>query len=455
MEKNREYIVTVEKMLYGGSCLAHIDNFPVFIDSACPGDIIKIKPKKINKSFMTSEIIEIITPSQNRVKPFCPLYNVCGSCDLQHISYEEQLKQKKIIVEDTLNKIAGIKQEVQDTIPSPKIKEYRCKIQYPVRQTQNSKRFLTGYFKKNTHELINIKYCPLQPDIINKLNEEIKEKIKELKITAYNEKTNEGILRHIIYRISSDLQRIIIIFVVNSEKLPSELMPAARFISEKYKTVKGICVNFNNRKTNVIAGEETISLIGDDFYEEKLSDKIYKVSKTGFFQVNPYCGEKIFDTVKKIIIENTEKPTILDAYSGVGAFGIWLSDIANEVVCVEEVKSASNDAKTNAELNSINNIKIINGDAAEEFRKLIERNITFDVSVTDPPRKGCSKESIDYLFKLTSKFIIYVSCNVSTLARDLKDFINKGFSVEYIQPADMFPHTSHIETIVLLKKKEA
>lgn len=452
MNIGSEYTVKVEKMINEGYALARVNNIPVFISEACPNDVVKIKINKINKNYLQAEIIEIIEPSPQRVKPLCSLHNVCGSCNWQHIAYEEQLNQKQLIVSETLKRIAGNSTNVEKTIPSPKIAEYRCKVQLPVSQTKVSKRILSGYYKKNSHELINIKFCPMQPQIINEITEFIKVEAQKLGLSGYDEKSHKGLLKHIVYRISSDLNDILVILVINADKYEKTLNELTEVISKQFPSIKGICVNYNSRKTNVIMSQKTQKIYGNDYYIEKLSNYKYKISANSFFQVNPLCAELIFNKVLELINSRIEKPSILDAYSGVSSFGVWLSSIASRVVCIEEVLSASQDAKCNIELNNLNNIEIINGDASVEFKKLIDRNEKFDVSLTDPPRKGCSEESLNNLIKLTNKYIVYVSCNVSTLARDMKILNESGFKTIYVQPVDMFPNTYHVETIALFEK---
>ena len=452
MQINEEYTVKIEKLVNEGKGIARVDDFPVFIENVCPEDVVKIKIDFVKKSYALASVVEIIEKSKYRIEPKCPLHNACGSCNWQFIDYKEQLNQKKNIVYETLHKFAEFDCEVNDTIASPLTYEYRCKIQYPVSQTKVSKRIVSGYYKKNSHELINIKYCPLQPDIINQINETVKTAAKDYGVTGYVEKLHTGMLRHIVYRISSDLKNILVIFVINSKTANPQIEKLSNFIFTEFPQIKGVCVNFNDKKTNVILSKETKCIKGDDFYFEELSGKKYRISANSFFQVNPLCAEKIFDTVKEVISARIKNPKILDAYSGVSSFGIWLADIVSAVVSVEESVSASNDALKNVELNNIKNLVVKNGDAAVEFSKMIKNGEIFDVSVTDPPRKGCSEESISNLIKLTSKFIVYVSCNVATLARDMKTLIQHGFKPVFIQPVDMFPHTYHVETIVLFEK---
>ncbi len=453
MNINEILTLKIEKMLYEGKSLSRYNNMPVFISGGCPEDVVKVKLTKINKNYLNAEIVEIIEESQYRVKPFCPLHNVCGSCDWQYIYYDKQLSEKKNIVYETIKKITKEEFALENTVPSPKIKEYRCKVQYPVSQTRVSKRILTGYYKKNTHEIINIKYCPIQPNIINIINEKIKEKLSRDKICAYNEKKHTGLLRHIVYRISSDEKQLLIIFVINDKKIPDELVKISREISGEYAQIKGICVNFNDKKTNVIMSDKTSVIVGSDYIIEILDNIKYKVHANSFFQINPESAINIFNKLKELITQRIKNPVILDAYSGVSSIGIWLSSIAKKVVSVEECTAASNDAKENAKLNNITNLEIINGDASKVFNNFIKENINFDVTIIDPPRKGSDENALNTLTQLTKKYLIYVSCNPTTLARDMQILINNGFKAEYIQPFDMFPNTYHVETVVLFKKQ--
>lgn len=452
MNINDEHIVIIEKMLFGGYALARIDSFPVFIENACAEDKLRVKIIKLNKKYALAEIVEIIKPSQYRIDPVCSLHNICGSCNWQYIDYSEQLRQKQNIVKETIKNITGKDYNIEEIIPSPLIKEYRCKVQYPVGQTKVSKRILTGYYKNNSHELINVKFCPMNKPIISEITEFIKKEAQNLLITAYDEKIHKGLLRHIVFRQSSDGKNILLIFVINSQTVTTELRKLARIVVKKYPQITGVCANFNTKKSNVIFDKTSVSIIGNDFYIDEISGKKYKVSANSFFQVNPYCAELIFNKVKELIALNIKNPTVLDAYAGVSSFGIWMSDIASKVVCIEESVSASNDAKENVKLNSLTNVQVINGDAADEFKKLTKEGVKFDISIVDPPRKGCSEDSIKNLTALSKDYIAYISCNVSTLARDMNLLEDYGYIPIYIQPADMFPNTYHIETITLFKK---
>ena len=412
-----------EKLVYEGSAIARAGGGPVFVDGACPGDKLKVKITKANKNYAQGEIQEILEPSSHRVKPFCPLHNVCGGCGWQFIDYEK----------------------------SPEIREFRSKIQYPVTQTKVSKRIIAGYYKKGSHELVNIKYCPIQPKIIDKITEFIRKTAQELNISGYNEKTHKGDLRHIVYRYSKSENECIVIFVVNNTKLNDKFKKLSKKLITEFAHIKGCLINYNTQKSNLIMTDDTRKIDGENYITEKVEDKIYKISANSFFQVNIGSAKNIFNTVKDIILKNYQKPRLLDAYSGVSSFGIWLSDAASEVVSVEEATSATKDAAENVKLNGIKNLTALNGDAKEIFEELVQKGEKFDVTLLDPPRKGCEKASLDYAIKLTKTSIIYVSCNPSTLARDLKYLHENGFKTKYIQPVDMFCHSYHIESVAWLE----
>ena len=453
--------IEIKSLAYGGEGIGKIDGITVFVADSSPGDIIKTEIISCKKSYARGKLIEVITPSPYRVKPFCGLANVCGGCQWQHIDYDFQLKAKKQIVEDSLKKIGGfnndINIEVKDVISSPKKEKYRCKVQYPTGQTKVSKRFLAGYYKKGTHDIVNIKHCPVHPDVLNEITEFAREQLKESGLTAYNEDRHKGLLRHLVFRYSSSNKNVLLIFVLNSNEVPVELNKIAESIMKQFPEVVGVLANFNTSRSNVIMGGKTQLITGQDYIEENLEGRKFKISAGSFFQVNPESAVNIFNTVENIIKGKLDKPKILDpkildVYAGVGNFAVWLKDIASEIVAIEEFQLAVEDAKENIILNQADNIKMIEGDAQVVLNELRADGAKFDVIILDPPRKGCTPESLDSAVNLSSKYIIYVSCNPTTLARDLKILNEKGFIPQFVQPVDMFCHTYHIESIAVLEK---
>lgn len=447
----QELVVKIEKLSNLGLGIAKLDGYVIFVENTCPEDEVKIRITKKNKNYANAVPIEVIKPSKYRCQPICAMQKVCGACQFGFIDYDYQLKLKKEIVEDVMKSIYGFDIEVRDVVPSPKITGYRRKIQYPVSETRDSKRILAGYYKQSSHELVNIKHCPIQPECCDEIIEYIRQTAFGLGVSGYVEKEHKGILRHVVIRSSSYNGENLVILVINSDKLQENVKELANRIYKNCKNIAGVGVNFNNKKTNFIMGKETEILVGESFVEEKLCDKVFKIGAGTFFQVNPESADNIFRYVRDYITENFTSPSILDAYAGIAAFGICLSDAAKTVTCVEECEASVELAKEIILENSISNIEIVCNDTAKFCSEKCSQGIKYDVTIIDPPRKGCTEESLDCILKLTKNKIIYVSCNPATLARDLKYLRNFGCKINYVQPFDMFPHTYHIENVAVIE----
>lgn len=451
MKIQDEITVNIEKLSNLGFGIAKHEGLVIFVENACPGDKLRIKITKLNKNWANAEIIEIIEPSPHRVEPFCAMNKVCGGCQLQFIDYDYQLQLKKEIIEDAMKTIGNLDIEIEDPIPSPENKHYRHKVQYPIEQTKVSKRILAGYYKPKSHEIVNIKHCPIQPEICDEIIEYIRNSAFEYAITGYNEKKHVGDLRHVVIRVSKATGKVLVTLVVNATKSFEKLNDFAQSIFDNFKDVTGVCVNFNSKKTNVILGDKTELITGKDFVKERILDKTFRIGPKTFFQINPESAGNIFAFVKDYIKNNYEMPLVLDAYAGVTSFGISVSDVSRKVVSVEENKEAVNLAQETLELNEIKNVELHNMEVQKFFQKEFEtKKRKFDVIILDPPRKGCSEECLEYAIKLSKGKIIYISCNPATLARDLKYLVLKGAKVELIQPFDMFCHTYHIESVAII-----
>lgn len=442
----------IEKLTYGSTALARYgkEKYVIFVPNAVPKDIVKVKIIKLNKKFAQGEIVEIIKESEFRTKPFCALYKPCGSCSFQNINYESLIKEKQIVLEDIYKNVID-KDKILPIIKSPQTKEYRHKIQYPTRQTKNSKRILMGYYKQNSHEIINIKHCPIQPKIIDDIAMYIRENFK---LDCYNEAKNTGILRNFVARVANENQDILVVFVINTKekvydkKYRSYFEKFSKKLMQEFMNIKGCFVNFNALKTNLILTLDTKLILGRDSVIEELGDKKYKIGPNSFFQVNPSCAEKMFDFIKENINENS---TILDAYGGVGAIGIYLSDKAKKITLVEENLNAIENARENFKMNNILNFEIFEGDAMKNILNFQKENKKFDYVILDPPRSGCGAEGLKAISKIANK-IIYVSCNPQTQKRDIAVLNKDGFKLKLIQGVDLFPFTYHIESVAILEK---
>src|SRR5574344_764338 len=333
-----ELIVEIEELSNLGSGVAKVDGMVIFVENACPKDKLKVRITKKTKSYANAEIIEIVEPSPYRVKPFCHMQKVCGSCQMQFIDYNYQLEIKKQIVQNSMRKLDNV--TVGDVIASPKTQEYRHKVQYPISQTRDSKRILAGYYKPKSHEIVNIKYCPIQPKICDEIIEYVRETAPKYEIQGYNEKKHTGDLRHVVIRSSASTGKNLVVLVVNATRAFDRLKKFAEDLFNHFDDIVGVCVNYNTKNNNLILAETTELLYGVDTVEEKLCDFNFKIGANTFFQVNPYCADKIYKYVKKYIKDNFEKAFILDAYAGIAAFGIAMSDLAGKTVSVGENKEA-------------------------------------------------------------------------------------------------------------------
>ncbi|MBR3604554.1 MAG: 23S rRNA (uracil(1939)-C(5))-methyltransferase RlmD [Candidatus Gastranaerophilales bacterium] len=442
--------VNIEKTVYGGDGLARIgdEQFVVFVKNALPQDKLKVKITSLNKKFARAEIIEILE-SINRIKPFCALYNACGSCDCQIASYDFLVSQKSEILKDIFKNILS-EDRILPVIKSPDDKFYRHKVQYPARQTKNSKRILLGYYKQNSHDLTNIKYCPVQPETINDIAQFTRDNFE---LDCFDEKSNKGLLKNVLVRISSFNNDILLTLVLNCNEndfinYESAIFRFFKKIMAQFREIKGGFVNFNPKKTNKILSDETLKIAGDDFIIEKLGNKTYKIGATSFFQVNPKSAVNLFNIVKENIKPNS---TILDAYGGVGAIGIYVSDLASKITLVEENKNAVSMAYDNFKMNNIENYEILEGDAKKHFFDFEKKGRSFDYVILDPPRSGCEADGLKAISKL-AKNIIYVSCNPQTLRRDMSLLIEEGFKPKFVQGVDLFPYTHHIEAVCVFER---
>ena len=452
IKKNDICKIKIDSLVYGGAGISKLDDFVIFTDDAAPGDEVEVKLYDVRKNFAKASIEQIITPSDVRKKPDCSLANTCGGCQWSHIEYEAQLKIKEDIVKDTLKKIGNIEAPVLPIIHGDKTTEYRAKTQFPVSQTKVSRRFLAGYYKKSSHELVNIKYCPAQPEIINKITEYFREEAQRAELTGYNERSRQGLIRHLVFRYSDTHENLTLIMVVNRNRVEDNFVDFAKKLYNRFDELTGVLVNYNTKANNAILGEKTELIVGDSYIEETIDDKVFKISAGSFFQVNMPVAKKLFNTLKEIISKNFKKPTLLDAYAGVGSFAVLLSDICSNITAIESFPQAVEDGLDNIKNNNINNINYIKGDAGKELTILAEEGKTFEVVILDPPRKGCEPEAIEAVAQIAEKMVIYVSCNPSTLARDLKILETKGFKVKSLQPVDIFCNTYHIETIAVLDR---
>ncbi len=484
--KGKQVELTIESLAPGGEGVSKDFDIPVFINKAAPGDRLLVEIYDNRRTFAKGKLLKVIEPGKERVESPCKLFKVCGGCQWLHLSYEGQLNYKKAIIEQALRHIAG--QEISDlcshniaaTVPSPQQLHYRNKVNLPVRHPQESKRLLAGYFETNSHNLVNIKHCPIQPLLLDTVLEAIKELAEKCDIVAYDEKTGKGLLRYIQMRFSEAQQNVLVTLVVNcrANSIENHLKKLASELMVQIPSVVGVCANCNQEKGNRILGEETVCLAGQSYIEEILrTEKAdfpvplkeglkFQLSPTSFFQVNTGQAVTLLDLIGQEVKDFIEAgrrgglcpalpPTInlLDAYAGVGSIALWLAPFVDKVLAVEENAAAVKDGENNLKLNKINNVQFHPAKVEDFLPSLLKEGTAVSIAVLDPPRQGLNPAVIETIIKLAPPMIIYVSCNPATLARDLRMILPfHGYKVEKIIPIDLFPQTYHIESITVLKK---
>lgn len=452
INKNDEFIVNIIDDGINGEGIAKIDNFTVFVKGAIKGEKAKIKIIKVLTSHAYGKILEIIDRSVYRKNPDCDTYNRCGGCCLRHIDYEYTLKIKKNIVENVLRKQGLDYIKVNDVLGMKKPYYYRNKLQYPLGLDKTNNKVM-GVFEERSHNVINTEKCMIQNKLIQSIANDIFNFIKSNNISVYNEKSLKGIVRHIIIRVGIKTNEVMCTLVLNEDKIEKEVEEKfVEYITKRYSQIKTIIKNINSRNTNVILGDKNIVLYGNGYIYDDILGYKFKISNMSFYQVNPVQTEVLYlKAIEYASLKGEE--TIFDLYCGIGTIGICASKKSKKLYGIETIKEAIDDARENAKINNISNAEFFVGDVEKKLPEFIKKNnIKPDVIFIDPPRKGCDKTAIYTILNIVPKKIVYVSCNPSTLARDLKMFEEK-YDIKEITPVDMFPFTSHVEVCALLELK--
>ena len=450
VKKNEEYVVDIIDNGYEGEGIAKIDGFTIFVNGVIKGERCKIAITKVTSSHGFARLIEILKKSEYRVEPDCFTYKRCGGCSLRHIDYDETLNIKQEKVQNLVNKTLKNKIEVNRTLGMGNPYNYRNKAQYPV-GTDKSGRPIFGIFANRTHEIIPIQECHIQKRISCEIADFVLSEMEKFNISVYNEKTGKGLVRHIITKVGVITNEIMVIIVINGKEMPHELTLANNII-DKFPQVKTVVKSINMKNTNVIMGQKNFSIVGRGYITDRLGDFVFKISPMSFYQVNPIQAEALYNiAIEKANI--TKDDVVCDLYCGIGTIGIFASKFAKKVYGIEIVSQAIEDARVNANLNKINNIEFICGDVEEAFDELIKKEkVKPDVIIVDPPRRGLDVKTIGNIMKLKTSRVVYISCNPATMVRDLK-LMEELYEVVEVQPVDMFPFTTHVETITVLTLK--
>jgi 23S rRNA (uracil1939-C5)-methyltransferase len=397
--------------------------------------------------FARAKIERVVTPSSRRTEACCPVAMECGGCQIQHVDYGWQLDYKTSKVAESLERIGGLEGVVvHPAIGMDRPWRYRNKAQFPVAGSREQLR--AGFFAKGSHNIVEAPDCPIQHGASRAVVDEVREHMLEFDIPAYDEATGEGFIRHIVTRAGFSTGEIMVVIVATSRYFPGKDRLVARLVN-RIDGIKSIVLNINDKKTNVIMGREIITLWGSDHITDYIGDLRFRISPLSFFQVNPIQTRVLYDkAVEYAGLSGHE--TVIDAYCGAGTISLFLAKKARKVYGIEVVEEAVNDARTNAQINGIENVEFIAGQAEQIMPQMYKKGIRPDVIVVDPPRKGCDQSLLDTIASMQPGRVVYVSCNPATLARDLKYLASKGYRAVEAQPVDMFPHTVHVECVVLM-----
>jgi len=445
---NSKHLITINSINSRGEGVGRINNRVVFVPYGVPGDQLEIKIEVTKKNYSTGKIIDILKPSSHRVKPPCEYFGYCGGCTFQHIEYNYQLFLKQNLLTENLKKIGNIQAElIREIIPSDNIWNYRNKVQLVVKNLKGN--VTTGFYRRDSHDLVHVRYCLIQHDLSNKLIENIIPLLSGW--TVYNERRGSGMVRYITCKTSFSNKETLCTLVCNEKKIPDK----EKFLEhlKKITGLAGVVQNFNPSSSNVVMGEENVLLSGRNYIVEEIKDIKFMISSSSFFQVNTGQVGKMYDVISSIISSLNIKQAI-DAYCGIGTFSLFLSKYAGYVSGIEENTEAVSMAKENMKLNNMNNIDFIAGHV-EDLLYTIGCDKQIDLIILDPPRKGCDGDILKTIRKLDIKNIVYISCNPATLARDLVILRDLEYEIRLIQPVDMFPHTPHVESICYLQKKSS
>lgn len=444
------YPVNIRDISHKGEGIGSHRGFTVFVPGGVPGDSLRVRIISVKPSYARGLIASVDSRSPLRVDACCETYEPCGGCQIQHIDYQEQLRLKERIVKETLVRIGGLESVVVEPIKGMACPwHYRNKAQFPVGGQPGN--ITAGCYQIRTHNIVNIRSCAIQHSLINTGLEVVRKAVNKFAIEPYDEERHRGILRHIVLRVGAATRQLMVVLVTRVKDFPGKA-ELAQCIGESLPEAVSVVQNINPHRTNVILGPETLPLYGRDYIEDVLLGVTYRISARSFYQVNPRQTEILYRTALDYAALG-KGDTVFDAYCGIGTITLTLAREAGFVYGVEVVPEAVADARQNAKLNDITNVDFITGKSETVIPQMIAEGKVIDCLVVDPPRKGCDEELLQAAADAGIPRIVYVSCNPSTLARDLRFLSQRGYLVDRVQPVDMFPHTAHVETAVLIEKK--
>lgn len=450
IEKNEVREGQVIDLTHEGHGVVKLDRYPIFIPNALINETIEYKVIKVKKNFAIGKLIDIKAKSEERVEPPCVYYYKCGGCQLQHMTYQAQLNMKKEQVINLFQRKAGFKDTViHDTVGMDNPWYYRNKSQIPVGKN-DEQNVIMGYYRQRSHQIIDMDECLIQDNIHQDVMNKIKLWFNELNVSTYNEHKKQGLMRHVVIRTGHHSGELMVVFVTNVKKFKQSAIMVEKLLTA-FPNIVSIKHNINDTHSNVIMGQTSHTLYGKDEIQDTLSDVTFKINDQSFYQINSVQTEKLYQKAIDYA-ELQGEETVLDTYCGIGTIGLYMAPKAKHVYGVEIVAEAIADAQQNATLNQFENTTFVCGKAEEVILKWKADGIKPDVVMVDPPRKGCDESFLDTLLELNPRKIVYISCNPSTQQRDAQQLATQ-YKLTQITPVDMFPHTTHVETVAQFERR--
>nr|WP_062197068.1 23S rRNA (uracil(1939)-C(5))-methyltransferase RlmD [Massilibacterium senegalense] len=448
-QSKKTVLVTIKRLGINGEGVGFYKKKIIFIPGALPNEEVFVRITKEHPKFLEGELVRVKTKSNERIKPACAIYEKCGGCQLQHMTYAAQLKAKKDIVKQAFERYTSIKNlPIHDTIGMDEPWNYRNKSQLQIGEKKGN--YMAGLYAAKSHQLIELTNCPVQHPDTNKVTEKVKRILQQLRIPVYKERTHSGIVRTVVVRTSFYTKEVQVVIVTATKILPKKEQIITE-ITRQLPNVTSIVQNINTEKTSVIFGNETIVLAGNETITEKLGSFSFDLSARAFFQLNPVQTVTLYNEAKKAA-QLTGNEKVVDAYCGVGTIGLWLADGAKEVRGMDVIKESVMDAQENMKKHGVAHATYVVGKAETWLPKWKKEGFDPDVIVVDPPRTGCDKTFLQTVIDMNPKRFVYVSCNPSTLAKDVDYLVERGFELKSVQPVDMFPQTAHCEVVCLLQR---
>ena len=440
MKKNDTFIAECTGYTEDGAGVVRTDGFVVFVKGLMIGEEAEIGMTAVKKNYGYGRIVRLIRPSKDRTEPRCSVSRPCGGCQLQHMNDNAQRFFKEEKVRNCFRTNAGMEPEILPIIRTEPYYHYRNKVQVPVQFNQGKVEM--GFYQNHTNRIINYDACDVQSELSNRITVFLKEQFARFGCAAN--------IRHVLIKHAHVSGQVMVVLIVRRHPFAREEELVKKTV-EAFPEVRSMTAIENRREDNVILDGREYVLYGEPYIEEELLDCRFRISARSFFQINPYATKLLYAKALEYA-GLSGRETVIDLYCGTGTIGILAAKHAKKVYGIEIVADAVKDAKVNARINNADNIEFLNMDASHGAQAVLRSKIRADAVIVDPPRKGCSRDTLDAIIKIAPKRLVYVSCDPSTLARDVKILSENGFAVEKIQPVDMFPQTVHVETVVLLQK---